>query len=226
MMRKMMRKMMRIFLVVLLALVLGYGIGEARITSKACVDCHTMHNSQNGNPMARDDDGSSRVTPVGALLKGTCIGCHRGTSPSDGAATIPLVYTDTAPTGLFTQTYAAGQFNWSGVDDSMVHNVKGLYSSDTCDGATPCTMYPPPGYGGTIATWTAGQQLTCAGTYGCHGDRTNDIDSSGTTDNYEAIRGAHHANDSIINGSTVGTSFRFLLGVVGTEYNTAGNKWA
>jgi hypothetical protein len=222
-----MRKTMIISLMALLSVMLVFGFADARITTTACVDCHTMHNSQNGNPVATDDNGDLTTTPHGNLLKSTCLGCHRGDTPSDGSAVIPLVYSTTAPANLFTNTYAGGSFSWvSTQGDVYGHNVKGFSSADDCDGATPCTMYPPPGYGGSIVTWTSTQQLTCAGTYGCHGDRTNDSDSSGVTDDYEATRGAHHANDTTINGTTVGTSFRFLLGVVGTEMNAAPNKWA
>jgi hypothetical protein len=216
-----MKKILLIGLIVSVSMILTYGFGDARITSKVCADCHTMHNSQNGVAVRTLDDGTTtNDTPLGNCLKSTCIGCHRGTNPSDGSAVTPLVYSTTAPT-IYTQTYAGGSFSYVDTFNAYGHNVKGL--STTADLAA---LYPPPGYGGTIGTWTSTQQLSCAGTYGCHGDRTNDTDISGTTDDYEAIRGAHHADDTTINGSTVGTSFRFLLGVLGTEYNTAPNKWA
>lgn len=221
-----MRKTIMIGLMAFLSIILVYGFTDARITNKSCSECHTMHNSQNGVAVATTDDGTTLAdAPHGNLVKSTCIGCHRGITQSDGTATIPLVYSSTAPTGLFTDTYAGGNFKWA---DTAVgeyypygHNVKGLLTADNA------AMYSPPGYGGSIATWTSTEQLTCAGTYGCHGDRTNDSgDADTTTDDYEATRGAHHGDDTTIDGSTVAKSFRFLLGVVGTEMNAAPNKWA
>ncbi|MFH1701909.1 MAG: hypothetical protein ABIB41_00580 [Nitrospirota bacterium] len=209
-----------IILLFSLALVVGYANASLR-----CADCHTMHNSQNGVRVATDDSGALIDTPHGELLISTCIGCHRDTTQSDGSAPVPIIYSSTAPTALFTNTYAGGNFKWADTADGTYypygHNVKGLSVADNA------AMYPPPGYGGNIGTWTATEQLTCAGTYGCHGDRTNDSSDTGTTtDDYEAMRGAHHADDTTINGASVGTSFRFLLGVVGTEMNTDLHKWA
>lgn len=214
-----MRKIILGFIIILfsLALVVGYANASLR-----CADCHTMHNSQNGEPVATDDSGAFTTTPHGNLLISTCIGCHRGTTQSDGSASIPIIYSSTAPT-LFTSTYAGGNFKWADTADGAYypygHNVKGLSPA-----ADNTAMYPPPGYGGTsLSSWSSTEQLTCAGTYGCHGNRGAD---STDTDDYEATRGAHHADDATINGTTVGTSFRFLLGVLGTEYNTTPNKWA
>jgi hypothetical protein len=214
-----MRKIILGFIIILfsLALVVDYANASLR-----CADCHTMHNSQNGVPVATDDSGAFTTTPHGNLLISTCIGCHRGTTQSNGSASIPIIYSSSAPTALFTNTYAGGNFKWADTADGAYypygHNVKGLSPA-----ADNTAMYPPPGYGGTITTWTASEQLTCAGTYGCHGNRGAD---GLTTDDYEATKGAHHADDTTIDGLTVGTSFRFLLGVLGTEMNTAPNKWA
>jgi predicted CXXCH cytochrome family protein len=61
------------------------------------------------------------------------------------------------------------------------------------------------------ADWPEQNQLTCAGTWGCHGDRT-------IADPFRAIYGAHHTDDSEIDGSTVGRSYRFLYGITGKEH--------
>ncbi len=55
------------------------------------------------------------------------------------------------------------------------------------------------------------RQLNCSGTWGCHGNRTIE-------DPYKAIAGAHHEEDSTIDGSTVGKSYRFLYGIKGKEH--------
>jgi predicted CXXCH cytochrome family protein len=79
-------------------------------------------------------------------------------------------------------------------------------------------MDEPPGFIGSVlipggkgpTRWLERQELTCAGTWGCHGDRTIE-------DPYEAIYGAHHEDDGELDGSTVGKSYRFLYGIKGAE---------
>jgi hypothetical protein len=61
------------------------------------------------------------------------------------------------------------------------------------------------------AYWTSQQQLNCAGTWGCHGNRT-------VEDPYEAIYGAHHSDDKVLDGLTTGKSYRFLFGIKGKEH--------
>ncbi len=180
-----------------------------------CVDCHTMHNSQDGDVV--DPDG-----PNGALTNASgCIGCHTGTT--DGG-NIPYVH-DTAvptytnsPSGASGTALAGGSFYWVvNTGDAMGHNVASLVAGDNSDAAIG---YTPPGWNpdfnahGQVATagattWNT-NQLTCAGTYGCHGDHT-------VTSNFDAVSGSHHGDDSTINGETVASSYRFLLGIKGIE---------
>lgn len=170
------------------------------------------------------------TTPNDTLLRGNCIQCHTGTNT--GSNTIPYVYSgSTAPTyGLTGDTLAGGNFYWcvngggtAGGGDPVAigggHNVDML-------GVAAGPLTSPPGDSDTTSWSTrvtaeglaAGSYLTCAGTAGCHGDRTQ-------TNNFSAVHGAHHANDATIDGLTVGTSFRFLLGVTGTEMNGTTNRW-
>jgi hypothetical protein len=80
-------------------------------------------------------------------------------------------------------------------------------------------MDVPPGFiqavpitGGTGPSyWPSVQQLTCSGTWGCHGNRT-------VEDPYKSMHGAHHSDDSEIDGYTVGRSYRFLYGITGKEH--------
>ncbi|MBA2849486.1 cytochrome c3 family protein [Thermosulfuriphilus ammonigenes] len=197
---------------VILALVLVLpGLSQARVQGP-CADCHTMHNSQNGAAVVSGG-------PYRALTKGDCVGCHTG-GPNTGTNNIPYVNFTSAPTyGNFgiesgTNTLAGGNFYWVAQgSDAKGHNVSGIASQDGAIGLTP------PGWNNTDfqkngavangeATWS--QQLTCAGTYGCHGDHQY-------TDDFKAISGAHHTDDSTIDGSTVGKSFRFLKGIKGIE---------
>ncbi|MEW6288480.1 MAG: cytochrome c3 family protein [Thermodesulfobacteriota bacterium] len=172
-----------------------------------CVNCHTMHNSQDG------DTELYGATPNGALTTGGCIGCHTSPTTSLIVNNIPMVLT----TGEPADVLAGGNFYWVNTTDSTGHNVVGLKAANQ-DVALALT---PPGWNAnfnangqvTLGTWN--QQLTCAGTYGCHGTHEN---TAGTVvDDFTAISGAHHADDSAIDGTTTAKSFRFLYGIIGKE---------
>jgi hypothetical protein len=197
---------------------------EANITGN-CSNCHTMHNSQNGQGEVQTYSvgtiTTGVLTPQQYLLKGDCIACHAGSIGMTNSFGAPIVIHTTAPTGQGAgKTLAGGDFYWVatglGATNSKGHNVSGLAAQE----ASP--MNAPPGFDsgattgfafGTVgSTWT--NQLTCAGTYGCHGQH----DSTG-------IKGAHHGN---IGGTatqagpssaptTVGSSYRFLGGIRGLE---------
>ena len=181
-----------------------------------CVDCHTMHNSQDNAVMTTDG-----TEPNSKLLKaGTCAACHTGTN--DGGNNIPYVYTAGGPTYSATgtegtsNTLAGGNFYYVTQNDAHGHNVDGITGL-----AADATLTTPPGFvtgfaaGGDSAkgqvgdTWS-GQRLTCAGTYGCHG--THD-----TSDPFQAVSGGHHGDDSTLDGSSVTQSYRFLYGILGEE---------
>lgn len=194
---------------------------EAKVT-RDCNYCHTMHNSQGGKPMAREYSYVSGnlvedSTPNPALLINDCIGCHFNT----GASTIddrgtPVVLNANRP----TKPLAGGNFFY--VADGLSttynkgHNVKGISSQEDPP------MNAPPGFKASVTLPNGGtgpgswaQQLTCAGTYGCHGDRRK-------TDEIRAIYGGHHGNINIDNTSpadVVYNSYRFLLGIKGAEDN-------
>ena len=203
-----------------------------------CADCHTMHNTDgNGNVM--NDN-----VPQRALTRGGCVGCHTGTNsnligtpgtPGISGQPIPYVMQTTEPTygpdytaaGALSNvgnTLAGGNFYWvatgGGGEDTMGHNVvtEELCTADGTLGNTPPGFMPTWGGAGIGSEWAA-NQLTCAGTYGCHG-------AHAYADDFADISGAHHADDSAgIDGSTVGKSFRFCYKILGQEYNTPGNAW-
>ncbi|RJX24388.1 MAG: hypothetical protein C4563_00375 [Desulfobulbus sp.] len=172
-----------------------------------CSSCHTMHNSQNGTTFP-----GALAAPQQKLLLNTCIGCHTGTNTSASLTSAqPEVMGDVLPTystpAVDGNTLAGGNFWWSTVagSENTGHNVAELGVTDP-NFANP--LIPPGGS-------ALGAQLTCAGTNGCHGDRT-------VADSMTAMQGAHHAphnivTDTLIDGLTVGTSFRYLLGVTGRE---------
>jgi len=181
--------------------------------SGPCSECHTMHNSQNNQAMTYN----ASATPNDVLLKGTCYGCHAqgAGAPSIvilGVDSIPQVYHDAA-TDL-----AGGNFAYidgikgSGASDGKGHNISDLTGTDA-------DLYAPPGgivqfghdNGGNVNT----NNLCCAGTNGCHGNRY------GPT-GYIGITGAHHTNldgsrDPAATDKESGHSYRFLLGVKGYE---------
>lgn len=192
--------------------------------SGECSDCHTMHNSQNGTFDQTLEGTSLSDGPSRALTKGDCVGCHTGTN--DGTNNIPYVQGSgavyTSADGSSGNTLAGGSFYFLQTKgDASGHNVYNLdVTADTTDAAIGET---PPGWDqsvtssnedlGTIAptdsdTWSS--QLTCAGTYGCHGPHKAD-------DDFEDIAGAHHGDDSVINGSSAAKSYRFLNGIIGYE---------
>lgn len=189
-----------------LAVVLLASSGVAAKVSGPCVNCHTMHNSQGGSPMAYVMQGGSKVfvsAPNPGLLNTDCIGCHQGTNAS---GSIPFVFDVTAPsysttgTEAGTNTLAGGNFYWVAGNDRAGHNVNGVTAVDATLGTTPP--------GGT----NMGSRLTCAGTYGCHG-------VTGEADPVKALSGAHHG-DSVAgwqDGTTLARSYRSINGLQGME---------
>lgn len=198
-----------------------------------CSECHTMHSSQSPPPQDwLDNNWTAGQEPNVALLAygaGTnvCLGCHQaaGADQNNGSNNIPYVHQSQDPayglTGTTGNTLAGGTFYYlelgpgtSQEKDAKGHNVLGIAGMDS-----GLMSYDPPGYDnfvtGRPATWSAGTQLRCAGSYGCHG-------YPNVVDQFAAISGGHHGDDSVINGSSIPTSYRFLMGIVGNEWNTSG----
>ncbi|MBI5557128.1 MAG: cytochrome c3 family protein [Deltaproteobacteria bacterium] len=181
---------------------------DAKVTGP-CGNCHTMHNSQGGIAVVRNlVNGSMELsdTPHEALLNTSCIGCHQGNNSADGLVT-PYVLQTSAPayssTGTEgdTTTLAGGNFFWvSSGQEATGHNVSGFTAVDSRFGNVP-----PGGVGLDV-------QLQCAGTNGCHGDRS-------VGGEIESMLKSHHTNDmsSWKDGTTLAASYRFLYSVQGLE---------
>jgi len=123
-----------------------------------------------------------------------------------------------------TDTLAGGNFRWVVAGpDSTGHNV----ATDSLVGADALALDAsnlPPGYddaqalaaGVVNANWST-NQLTCAGTFGCHGLR----DGTATYDDeFVAMSGAHHGAEGATAyraGGTLADSYRFLDGIKGVE---------
>jgi len=209
---------------ILLTLLLLCGTNSWSAVTGQCSDCHTMHNSQ---------DGVSVVATLGrSLTKGDCVGCHTGDNGVD-PGNIPYVTNSSVEYGpdydgsgalvnaSGTNSLAGGSFSTMAGNDSYGHNVVGISGQDSTLGQTPpgwiASTFPANDGGGTdpvgdinggVATWST--QLTCAGTNGCHGSHTN-------PDDFADIRGSHHGDDDVIDGTTVAKSYRFLRGILGLE---------
>ncbi len=185
----------------------------ARVAGE-CANCHTMHNSQNGNSMAWDGNTS----PTAYLTRGDCVACHAQNGSQRiitlGASEIPQVlHTDTSD-------LAGGNFRYLNDNDNRGHNVVDLGNLDDTFNGAPVDL--PGGIkqfyhddGGIVGA----RNLTCAGTNGCHGYR------GGGPSGVAALAGSHH-ND--VEGqcdvaSDPYNSYRFLSGVKGYENQT--DKW-
>ena len=177
------------------------------MVSGPCSNCHTMHNSQDNSPMNFDDPNTAGVdeslTPNKSLTRRTCAGCHAQGGVSKIVDGIPQIrHNDSSDLAGGNFAYMLGD-NGGEASDAKGHNVIDFGNVDDI------LTYPPGGYSNMPDV----EDLTCAGVYGCHGTPFD----YGASDPMASIAGSHHTNDSTIDGSTVGKSYRFLYGVVGLE---------
>ena len=161
-----------------------------------------------------DDPNTSTVdeslTPNKSLIRRTCAGCHAQGGVSKIVDGIPQVrHTDSSDLAAGNFAYMLGD-KGGGASDAKGHNVIDFGNlEDTLTG-------PPGGWnhgGGEPVCQPEVETFTCSGIYGCHG-ATTDFKKQ---DPMAAISGAHHTNDSTIDGASVGKSYRFLYGVIGLE---------
>ncbi len=184
---------------------------------KSCSNCHTQHNSEDGKSVSGVASQAALLSIAGGT---TCWGCHAqgggyNIDPTTGTPQIDHQNAVDLAGGNFA--YITG--NKSGITgDSMTrgHNIIDTGITDSNFGNQ---SFPP---GDAFSQHSEGfdnTTFTCAGKFGCHGDRTK-------SDEIEAIKGAHHTSDTVLKygsineslqGGTVGTSYRFLLGVKGGE---------
>ena len=218
-----MRSLTTILIIAFLWIAVFTGDSFAQITGGTCKDCHVMHYGQ-----ILGAEGLSRPSatlavartarPIRGLTLEDCLGCHAQGGPANITEDdIPQVYhTD-------TNDLAAGNFKYVEESDARGHNVygiSGISADKVLDGANP------PGYNSSYDPATPTKysanphnQVTCAGTFGCHGNRDY-------VDEADAMFGAHHETDTCLKfgsidevsqGTTVGTSYRFLYKVKGGE---------
>ncbi len=94
-----------------------------------CYDCHTMHNSENGLPVAVAN-GAVTADPIENLLKLDCIACHAN-DPTGGTKLMTLTGGSIVPQvahGGGTDDLAGGNFTNGIGDSNKVHNVVDLFA--------------------------------------------------------------------------------------------------
>ncbi|MCL4493049.1 MAG: hypothetical protein M1510_14320 [Nitrospirae bacterium] len=200
----------RPFIVLLLffSLFFIYGLADAKVTG-LCVNCHTMHNSQNGTVMS--GYGGSGQGPNESLTRGDCMGCH-GMGPTKivnvGGSNFPQVFHSDS------SDLAGGNFKYiQTYGNNRGHNVKELGIQD------PLLNTGIPGaFKGSfhnVIIDNSTKLLTCAGSRGCHGKRLAGTDISGL----QTLKGAHHKSVAGVKdtASDVYNSYRYLMGVKGYE---------
>ena len=172
-----------------------------------CGNCHTMHNSQNGNHMMLNaaldgEEGGDHGGGYPALTRGTCVGCHTGSNTP--GATTPYVF-DVGAVTYGTDTLAGGNFKWAVTDDAKGHNVSGIPGM-TADVALAAGA--PGGPGGGMC-----------GTDSCHTTLYNPTNYSNTATLDTGCEGCHlepkHHAPQQAAGAVAGEAngyFRFLSG--------------
>jgi hypothetical protein len=203
-----MKKFLVALLVVLAATIVVYGMADAKVTGE-CVNCHTMHNSQDGAPVAMANanwdggaiTGDASAEPNGHLLVTGCIGCHTATSGltvTTGSTTIPIVRTLTDPAGTYL---AGGNFYYSDNNDAKGHNIS------TADATLPYGPSP-----NTPAVPEVGGH--CANS--CHSTLTNPVRSGVTLEGCQGchLTTFHHGDPGPYNATSTATdpTYRFLTG--------------
>jgi hypothetical protein len=184
-----------------LSLLIAGGTGYAAVGG-LCSNCHTMHNSQGGDPEAVNELNAPSTTSYAHLTKSNCIGCHvKATSVSGPKIDGTSATNDLRAGGTFAVAVATDDTKRHDVIDLSTYNA--AYDGDGNHSATP---------GNTNSDQTVGpDELTCAGTKGCHGDAT--IDGSDA-----AIQGFHH-------GSKTGYRFLQNAGDQGAVLGLGSDDW-
>ena len=158
----------------LAAVLMAGGVWAA--VSGPCVDCHTMHSSQDGSTMGSSAAGMAHLTLNG------CIGCHTNGGLGGVAPVVDGTYnTDSCAGGTFKEGAGGVQ------SDAGVHNVDIVLPTYGEDDTLTGTNIPGLSSGGMNSGNgdQDAQALTCAGSNGCHGDATVDGNDAG-------IQGFHH----------------------------------
>jgi len=193
-------------LMVLISIVFYFPANVKAMVSGKCSNCHTMHNSQSGSPMAMTGNNTATKLCHKDLLRKSCVGCHTGTNAGvigSSHGSTPYVFSTTPPI-YGVNTLAGGNFYWVLKDPTKGHNCLSIPG-----------MQPDPYLSEAPGMPNAASGTKCAS---CH----RRIESCMSCHNPK-----HHANDK--SSPVVGKSggfYRFLnssfhpndtTGVIGIE---------
>ncbi len=125
-----------------------------------CSNCHTMHNSQGGQPVYTGG-------PAPTLLVNSCVGCHSSDTTETkidigGGTIVPIVYNSLEP----AKPLAGGNFYWvedAGHGDRYGHNVYGISEPDVTLTTAPGSIYCANSCHTSLALAAPGN-----GCQGCH----------------------------------------------------------
>lgn len=125
---------LRLVLLLLVATVLPLRAGDWHYgASSVCSDCHTQHNSQNGQPMRTDNN----ATPAPYLLRrGTsldlCLSCHDGSNPDAPDVIAPISYLTESAAGAFP--------NSGGIATNLAHHLNNPSAEVPPGGTQPMVL--------------------------------------------------------------------------------------
>lgn len=169
-----------------------------------CVNCHTMHNSQDGNVVLA-------AGPNESLTNLDCIGCHSSAGSATintiGASRVPIVYNHTAP----ASPLAGGNFFWVAENgDNYGHNVFGIVGQDQSLAVAPGAE---PGIE-SLADCSVCHAALEKGCKSCHWPRHHAAGDGGVADQSDGwYRFLGSAMDAVVNPDNVATA----PGVTGVE---------
>ncbi len=166
-----MHKRYLIFIIIIMSmLVIGVPLQLSAKVTGVCSNCHTMHNSQDGDAVNAGGslDNLIKLPDDSAGSADVCVGCHSSTTAETIINSVPIVYNTTEP----TTPLAGGNFHWVAAgDDSKGHNVYGLASPDSlteAPGKNPAGCGTAGSCHYTLATAPSESNYNRGGCRGCH----------------------------------------------------------
>jgi len=176
-----------------------------------CVDCHTMHNSEQGTTNMLRGLTTTPGDPLPNLLRMDCIACHAMPTASTPTVTLPGGSIVPQVSQSSDDNLAGGNFRYIAEGGNRKgHNVIDLVPADTEN------LFPPGHRHASSAIGEGGfdvDNFTCAGSMGCHGYRGQVLDST-------ELACDPFTNEKYINGDPTGEQCTAQdLANVGTSYN-------
>lgn len=177
--------------------------------------------------MAFDASGTATATAMPHLTRSSCLGCHSINVTSIIGPKVDADYDSTATDGTGRRAGGTFKYDSEGVkgpaDDNSVHNV---YSADV---PIPATLTEDETFDNAALIPGLEQNtgmnankgsadpndLTCAGSSGCHGDATLDGNDAG-------IRGFHHSSKEGYRFLQIASNKNAVSGIGSTDWEEGG----